>query len=130
MWGDGGKLVYIHHDFANFCGTSLIIRSDLYSLPDSFETASDEYIKTMLGSHVKISKILADKGAPLANLPFLGAVYRIGHAGAHSKSPSLIKQYCLSKYLFLRPHKLILNLMNLRLISESFKKQYFGLKIK
>ena len=130
VWGDGGKLVYIHHDFANFCGTSLIIRSDLYSLPDSFETASDEYIKTMLGSHVKISKILADKGAPLANLPFLGAVYRIGHAGAHSKSPSLIKQYCLSKYLFLRPHKLILNLMNLRLISESFKKQYFGLKIK
>jgi hypothetical protein len=128
VWGDGGKLLYIHHDFANYCGTSLIIRSDLYSLPDSFQAASDEYIKTMLGSHVKISKILADKGAPLASLPFLGAVYRIGHAGAHSKSPSLISKYCFNKYLMIRPHKLLRNLLNLRYVDKAFKQQYFGSK--
>ena len=128
VWGDGGKLLYIHHDFANYCGTSLIIRSDLYSLPDSFKAASDEYIKTMLGSHVKISKILADRGKPLASLPFLGAVYRIGHAGAHSKSPSLISKYCFNKYLMIRPHKLLSNLLNLRYVGKAFKQQYFGVK--
>jgi hypothetical protein len=128
VWGDGGKLLYIHHGFANYCGTSLIIRSDLYQLPDSFEAASDEYIKTMLGSHVKISKILADKGTPLASLPFLGAVYRIGHAGAHSKSPSLISKYCFNKHLMIRPHKLLSNLLNLRYVSKAFKQQYFGVK--
>lgn len=128
VWGDGGKLLYIHHDFSNFCGTSLIIRSDLYSLPDTFELASNEYIKTMLGSHVKIAKILADKGAPLASLPFRGAVYRIGHAGAHSKSPNIIKMYCLNKYLALRPHKLLRNLINLRFVDGAFKHQYFGVK--
>jgi len=128
VWGDGGKLLYIHHDFANFCGTSLIISSDLYTLPDSFENASDEYIKTMLGSHVKISKILADKGTPLSSLPFLGAVYRIGHAGAHSKSPSLIKKYFFNKYLMIRPHKLLRNLLNLRYVGKTFKQQYFGIK--
>ena len=130
VWGDGGKLLFIHHDFANFCGTSLIIRSDLYSLPANFEGASDEYIKTMLGSHVKISKILADKGTPLANLPFLGAVYRIGHAGAHSKSPSLIKKYYFNRYLMIRPLKLLRNLLNLRYVNQAFKQEYFGVKSK
>lgn len=126
VWGDGGKLLYVHHDFTNFCGTSLIIRSDLYSLPDSFEEASNEYIKTMLGSHVKIAKILADKGTFLASLPFRGAVYRIGHAGAHSKSPKIINLYYFNKHLILRPLKLIRNLFNLRFVNTSFRKQYFG----
>lgn len=126
VWGDGGKLLFIHHDFANFCGTSLIIRSDLYNLPDSFEAASNEYIKTILGSHVKIGKILAEKGTPLASLPFRGAVYRIGHAGAHSKSPNIIKLYWINKHLLLRPHKLLRNLINLRFVNKSFRKQYFG----
>jgi hypothetical protein len=126
VWGDGGKLLFIHNDFANFCGTSLIIRSDLYSLPDSFEAASDEYIKNMLGSHVKIGNILAEQGNPLANLPLLGAVYRIGHAGAHSKSPKIIRLYYLNKYLILRPHKLLGNLLKLRFVTTAFKKEYFG----
>lgn len=128
VWGDGGKLLYIHHDFANFCGTSLIIRSDLYQLPETFEVASNEYIKIMLGSHVKISKILADKDKPLASLPFLGAVYRIGHVESHSKSPNFIKLYFFNKYLMTRPHKLLSNLLNLRYVSKAFKQQYFGVK--
>ncbi|MDI1277314.1 galactosyl transferase [Methylobacter sp.] len=126
IWGDGGNLLFIHHDFANFCGTSLIIRSDLYHLPDSFESATDEYIKTMLGSHVRIGQILAAKGTPLASLPFRGAVYRIGHAGAHSKSPKFINLYFFNKYLILRPHKLLRNLFNLRFVDGAFKKKYFG----
>ncbi len=126
IWGDGGNLLFIHNDFANFCGTSLIIRADLYKLPDKFEDASADYIKTMLGSHIKIGKILADQGTPLASMPLRGAVYRIGHAGAHSKSPTLIKLYFLNKYLLLRPHKLLRNILNLRFVTSSFKRKYFG----
>ncbi len=127
VWGDGGKLLYIHRDFANFCGTSLIIRSSLYDLPGSFEAASSEYVKTMLGSHVKIGKILADKGTPLASLPFRGAVYRVGHAGAHSKSPTLIKMYLLNRSIILKPLQLLRNLLSMRIVNSVIKKQYFGL---
>jgi len=126
VWGDGGKLLFTHNDFADLCGTSLIIRSDLYQLPDSFEAASTGYIKNRLGSHVKIGKILAEKGTPLSTLPFRGAVYRIGHAGAHSKSPKIIGQYFLNRYLVLRPHLLLRNLFKLRLVDNSFKRVFFG----
>ncbi len=86
LWNEGGRLLLHHNDFANFCGTSLIIRSDLYRLPATFEDADIDYIKSMLGSHVHIGKMLADQGHPLGSLPFRGAIYRVGHSGAHSKS--------------------------------------------
>ena len=126
IWGDGGKLLCLHNDFNSFCGTSLIIRSNLYHLPGNFKSASADYIKTMLGSHVKIRKILSDNKTPLANLPFRGAVYRIGHAGSHSKSPKFINLYFFNKYLILRPHKLISNLLKLRFVHDEFKKEFFG----
>jgi hypothetical protein len=126
VWGDGGSLLYVHRDFANFCGTSLIIRSDLFCLPDSFEVASSEYIKTMLGSHIKIVKILTDKGAPLASLPFRGAIYRVGHVGAHSKSPTLIKMYLLNRSIMLSPLRFVRNLLSMRLVSSDIKNKYFG----
>ncbi|MEZ0318316.1 MAG: galactosyl transferase [Methylophilaceae bacterium] len=126
IWGDGGKLLFVHDNFSNFCGTSLIIRSDLYKLPSSFESAQPDYIKSMLGSHVKIAKLLADNGSPLAILPFRGAVYRIGHVESHSKSPNFIKLYFWNKYLVLRPYKLLRNLANLRFVTMKFKREYFG----
>ncbi len=30
IWGDGGRLIYEYTDFSKFCGTSHIIRADLY----------------------------------------------------------------------------------------------------
>lgn len=126
IWGDGGNLLYIHNDFANFCGTSLIIRSDLYQLPSGYDGASDDYIKTMLGSHIKIGNILAKQGTPLASLPFIGAVYRIGHAGSHSKSPKILRLFYLNKYYLLRPLKLLSNLCKLRFVTHSFKQEFFG----
>jgi hypothetical protein len=126
IWNDGGNLLFVHNNFSNFCGTSLIVRSNLYNLPDSFESASAEYIKSMLGSHIKIGNILAKKGTPLANLPFRGAVYRIGHACSVSKSPKIINLYFLNKYFILRPHRLLRNLFQLRFTSNYFKNEFFG----
>jgi hypothetical protein len=126
VWGDGGNLLLVHHDFSNFCGTSLIIRSDLYDLPLRYEDASDEYIKTMLGSHVKIARVLAEHGTPLADLPFRGAVYRIGHVGSHSQSAGFVRSYVVNRHLMLHPYKLIKNLVNLRFVDGKFKRNYFG----
>lgn len=126
IWGDGGNLLFVHHDFSNFCGTSLIVRADLYDLPARYEEADDEYVKSMLGSHVKIAGILAGRGTPLANLPFRGAVYRIGHVDSHSQSPRFVRMYLLNRYLILRPHKLIRNLLNLRFVDTRFRRSYFG----
>ena len=126
IWGDGGKLLLTYNDFSNFCGTSLIIRSDLYQLPNNFESATQEYIKTMLGSHVKISKILENKGSPLLNLPFRGAVYRIGHPGSHSKSPGILKKFIFNKSVICKPRTFLQHLFKLRLIDEKFKQEFFG----
>jgi len=124
VWGDGGQWLFLHNDFSNFCGTSLIIRSDLYKLPPSFEDASEDYIKTMLGSHVRIGKILQDKGYPLKPLPFAGAVYRVGHAGAHSNSPGLAKMYFFNKYYLLRPHKFLKNVLSLRKLTQAYASEF------
>ena len=109
VWDDGGKLLLGYDDFNHLCGTSLIIRSDLYDLPERFEDASLDWIKSMLGSHVRIADILAERGTPLATLPFRGAVYRVAHSGSHSKTPSLLVKYFLNWAALKRPRRMLRN---------------------
>ena len=52
IWSDGGSLVLRHNSFSHICGTSHIIRADLYAIPDRFDAASPEYIQKMLGDHI------------------------------------------------------------------------------
>lgn len=128
VWAEGGRLAFLHSHFASFCGTSHIIRADLYALPASLELASETYIKNMLGSHVRIEAILAAQGAPLAPLPFPGAIYRVGHAGAHSKSRGIVRTFLLNRKTLSSPRLLWSNLMHLKLLSPRFALQ-FGMKI-
>ena len=126
IWDDGGRLLLGYDEFNHLCGTSLIIRSDLYGMPEQFENASLDWIKSMLGSHVRIADILAGRGTPLASLPFRGAVYRVAHKGSHSKAPSLLVKYFLSWEAMKRPRRLLRNLGKLRLVGETAKHEYFG----
>lgn len=126
LWSEGGRFLLHHNDFSNYCGTSLIIRAELYGLPASVEEANAEYVKTMLGSHVKIGKILADAGNPLSPLPFRGAIYRVGHSGAHSKSIRLMKAHFLNKWALRNPHHLLGNLAKVRLIGSLLRNEFFG----
>ena len=127
VWGDGGKIMLTHNDFSNFCGTSLIIRRDLYQLPSRFEDATSDYIKDMLGSHIRIGKILADKGTPLSSLPFRGAIYRVGHAGSHSKSGRVLRTYIFNRENLLRPHRLLRNLLRIRWRTPAIDRAYFAI---
>lgn len=126
IWDDGGKILLGYDDFSHLCGTSLIIRAALYGLPERFEDASLDWIKSMLGSHVRIADILAGNGTPLAPLPFRGAVYRVGHAGSHSKAPSLLVKYFLSWEALRRPRRLLRNMGKLRLVDDGARREFFG----
>ncbi len=126
IWSEGGRLLLHQNDFSNFCGTSLIVRSDLYRLPEKFEDADIDHMKSMMGSHVRVGKALAEAGSPLEALPFRGAIYRVGHSGAHSKSPSLLRTHFLSTFVLCRPHRLLRNLSRVRLLNHGLQKQFFG----
>lgn len=126
LWDDGGRLLLGHDDFNHICGTSLIIRADLYGLPEKFEDASHDWIKSMLGSHVHVVGILAGQGAPLSPLPLRGAVYRVANAGSHSRTPSFLVQYFLNWNALKRPKRLLGNIIRLRLIGETAKQEFFG----
>lgn len=126
VWNDGGSLLYRHSALNHVCGSSLIIRSDLYRLPQTFEDATPEYIKTMLGSHRRIADLLAERGTPLASLPFPGAIYRVGHAGSHSQTPPIFRKYVLNRHTILRPHRIVTNLARLRLVAGAARREFFG----
>ena len=126
LWDDGGRLLLQHDDFNHVCGTSLIIRSTLYGLPERFEAASLDWIKSMLGSHVRIADILAERGAPLATLPFRGAVYRVANEASHSKTPSLLIKYFLNRAALSHPRQLVRNARKLRLVSPVSRREFFG----
>lgn len=126
FWSEGAGFLLQTSDFANLCGTSLIVRSDLYQLPQTFGEANEEFIKSMLGSHVRIGGILAKAGTPLGSLPFPGAVYRIGHSGAHSKSSGLLKTYFLNKSMLRHPRQLLRNIFRVRLLNPALRAEFFG----
>jgi hypothetical protein len=126
VWDDGGKILYRHHRLNHVCGSSLIIRSDLYGLPGSFESATPEFIKTMLGSHRSIASILAERGTPLASLPFPGTIYRVGHSGSHSQTPPVLKKYVFNQDVIRRPHVFVRNLIRLRWVDTAVKREFFG----
>ena len=87
----GGPLAYLYpSDFYMFCGTSHVVRSDLLLPGDDGAEPDIEAVKTRLGSHVSIKRLLDEEGTPLRPLPFVGAVYRMGHATSDSRSGALL----------------------------------------
>lgn len=112
--------------YSGVCGSSLIIRGDLYDLPARFEDASEDYIKEWLGSHVRIKHILRAAGHPLAPLPFDGGVYRVGHRNSHSNSGSLWQYFFLNPKYLARPGRLWRNIKGLRKLSDDLRDEFFG----
>jgi hypothetical protein len=130
IWGDGGKLVYAYADFSLFCGTSHIVRSSLYALPARLAAVDPHYIRRIFGSHVFIREYLQEHGKPLRPLPFVGAVYRVGHAGAHSKSVGLIRQVFFRRDVLKNPLKVAGRFTRLRLLDATVRRQFWGYPVK
>ncbi|WP_246665082.1 galactosyl transferase [Neorhizobium sp. P12A] len=126
LWSEGASFLLQTNEFAKLCGTSLIVRSDLYRLPETFADAEEDFIKSMLGSHVRIANILAEAGTPLRSLPFRGAIYRVGHSGAHSKSSDLLRTHFLNKSVIRHPRRLIRDLMRVHMLGDGLRREFFG----
>jgi hypothetical protein len=126
IWSPGRRLLYRHPDFSMVCGTSHIVRADLFELPRSVEEASEEYIKSMLGSHIFITKHLVENGTPLAPLPFVGAIYRTGHVGAHSRSADVFSTHLMHGWLLKSPGELSRRLLRLRYLGKDIRQEFFG----
>ncbi len=129
VWGDGGKLIYKYADFSKFCGTSHIIRTDLFELPASVEAADADYVRKIFGSHIFVREYLEKRGKPLEPLPFAGAVYRIGHAGAHSQSTGLVRQFFFKRELVRNPWKILGRFSRLRLLGTDLRRQFWGFPV-
>jgi hypothetical protein len=125
VWEDGGRLLFLHPQFSRLCGTSHIIRADLYGLPARADDATDTYIKRMLGSHILIHDYLDNAGTPLAPLPFAGAVYRIGHSGAHSQSSGFFGTVFLKKKVLKDPRALVGRVLGVRLLTSQVRDEFF-----
>lgn len=126
IWSDGGKLLYKYADFSRLCGTSHIVRADLYNIPQSLQAADEQYVRRMLGSHIFLHDHLDASGTPLEPLPFIGAIYRTGHADAHSRSIGIIGQFFLHKYLLRHPRELLKRLTRLRYKSHKIQREFFS----
>jgi len=122
VWA-GGRLVYRSSDFSHECGTSHIIRSDLLGVPETAQEMTEEKIKRSLGSHVSIANDLKAAGTPLSPLPFLGAIYRIGHAGAHSQSKGLLHRYFF-KSLIIHPHEVFDRLSRVAFLTPEIRSEF------
>jgi len=125
-WSDGSAVLQQLDDFNRTCGTSHIIRSDLYGLPNTFEEATPDYIKTMLGSHYRLAESMAERGVPLESLPFRGAVYRVGHSSSHSLTPGILKLLFLNRQAIRNPRQMLKDLKQLRMVSGAIKHEFFG----
>lgn len=126
IWSDGGNLLLGHDKFNHLCGTSLIIRSDIYRLPQSFDEASLEWVKDMLGSHRRVPPRLEAEGTPLKRLPFRGAIYRVANKGSHSGTPGLMQAYFFNRGALRRPWNALNHLSKLRSFSVKHKQEFVG----
>lgn len=126
IWTEGGSLVLGHDNFHRICGSSHIIRSDLYELPPSLADANADWLKSRVGSHIRHAATLAENGTPLAYLPFHGAVYRVGHGGSVSRAPGIFRKHIFTRSMLKRPDKLMRNIARLRLLSDGIRQEFFG----
>ncbi len=78
---EGRKSIYLRKNhFHQFCGTSSIIRFDLFHLPPNLipKNIKDDDLGLYYGHHKKMYQFVLKKGGTLAPLTFPGAVYIIG----------------------------------------------------
>jgi hypothetical protein len=126
VWGEGGRILFLFPDFSHLCGTSHVIRADLYQLPSSLDSADETYVKHMLGSHVFLREHLDKTGNPLAPLPFPGAIYRTNHSESISHSGSTLRRYFFRRQILTNPAAFYRRARRLQLKTSRIEKEFMG----
>ncbi|MEB3341991.1 glycosyltransferase family 2 protein [Okeania sp.] len=80
LYKEGSKYLYIkRQNFDRWCGTSIILRRDLYPLPETLESNNLDYYNRYYIPHSKAVELLANRETPISPLPFPGSVYIVCH---------------------------------------------------
>jgi hypothetical protein len=123
-WSEGVPVTFLEKNFTKVCGTSHIVRLKYYKLPETFAAASETYIKNYLGSHHQISAFVRDAGGTVRSLPFPGAIYRVGHPGAHSQSKGIVWANLLDPKLMRQPRRWLRNMRSVRVVTTSMRREF------
>ena len=131
VWMEASRFLFLSSEFNKLCGTSHLVRSDLYRLPEVLDDDAMEYVKAMMGSHIKMESILKEQGIHLSPLPFIGAIYRVGHMESHSQwlaqSDNIFRSFLINRNTLSRPKLLLRNAMRFRVLDYA-KKIQFGMR--
>lgn len=94
VWRHGTHIYGRMEEFYKWCGTCNIVKFDLFNWPRRLSVASsreeieeilgEDFVHRILGAHPFTVDYFAARGAPLAPLPFAGAVYVRGTDENHS----------------------------------------------
>ncbi|MBW4562835.1 MAG: glycosyltransferase family 2 protein [Mojavia pulchra JT2-VF2] len=83
IYSDGSRLIRImRKGFDRYCGTSNIVKYDLYDIPQYLEDVDYEQYTNIIYNyynHREIAYTLSKKGLIIETLPFIGAVYYVNH---------------------------------------------------
>ncbi|MEP6670104.1 MAG: hypothetical protein ABJF10_13170 [Chthoniobacter sp.] len=77
MHDEGSRWLFRRAQFEATCGSSSIVRCELADLPSSMED-DDEQFPILRFGHSAIRAGMIELGRPLAELPFIGAIYNTG----------------------------------------------------
>lgn len=124
VWS-GGRIFFAMRNFHRLCGTSHIIRRDLLGTFINHAGQVDmARVKRRLGSHIFIDDDVAAEGHPLEELPFAGAVYRVGNVQSASGSGELISYMTPARDIWRRPKFFLRNLISYRYLDDQTRSRF------
>ena len=126
VWKEGGRMMFRPTDFSRICGSSHIVRTDLYRLPASVEAADETYVRRVLGAHIFLYDHFVQAGTPLAPLPFVGAVYRIAHAESYTSSGGIVGNYVRKNSVWFLIKRVARQVTRLQLKTRRVEQEFFG----
>lgn len=123
VYQTGSKFIYLRKKaFNKLCGTCNIIRYDLHDFPDDITQDYPE-INQYYDRHRDVEDKMAQKGKPLQELPFIGAIYIVGNQeNIYLRDSSLFLDKNKDKGIFWK----IKYFFNFRILTASIR-QEFGL---
>lgn len=125
MYKEGSPWVYDvplnRKSFNLICGTSNIIRTDLYEL-DPAQLSNDDFVLNYYGRHMYIIEHLEQKGAAIECFPFNGAIYIVENGENY---------YCtrFDRYIPKKPISRLKTLRNYRLLTTKIRSEFNLYKI-
>ena len=103
VWDDGGEILYRHRHLNHVCGTTLIVRSDLYRLPDTFEAATHDTSRPC-SAVIEASANLGRARHSARYVAVPAPSTALGTLVPTAKPRPILKKYVFNRDVFLRPH--------------------------